>query len=148
MGRGAERGVCDRLRVDSRPVFTVESAQELLDATVRALAERMVERRAASRDLERRWRQVVIAVASNGGNMTKPEVESLRSELEQSHAEIRGLVDEIGGHGVQVKDIDRGLLDFPADRDGRVVLLCWMVGEDRIAHWHTEQDGFAGREPL
>lgn len=129
-------------------MFTVESAQELLDATVRALAEQMVKRRAASRELERRWRQVVVAVASNGGNMKKPEVEALRVEVERSHADIRKLVDEIAGHGVQVKDIDRGLLDFPATRDGEPVLLCWMVGEARIAHWHTEQDGFAGRQPL
>ena len=129
-------------------MFTPESAQQLLDATVRALAERMVKRRAVSRELERRWRQVVLAVASNGGNMTKPEVESLRAELERSHAEIRGLVDEIAGHGVQVKDVDGGLLDFPALREGQQVLLCWRVGEERIAHWHTGESGFAGRQPL
>lgn len=133
---------------DAPPLFTLQSAQELLDSTVRELALRLVRLRVASRDLERRWRRVVIAVASNGGNMRKPEVEALRAELEAIHTRLRELIDEIAGHGVQVKDADRGLLDFPADRDGRVVLLCWMVGEERIAHWHTVEDGFAGREPL
>ncbi len=129
-------------------VFTLESAQELLDSTVRPLAEELVRMRAGSLQMEKRWRDVVLAVASNGGNMRKPEVEALREELETSHARLRELLDEITGHGVQVKDLERGLLDFPAERDGQVVLLCWMVGEERIAFWHTTEAGFAGREPL
>jgi hypothetical protein len=47
-----------------------------------------------------------------------------------------------------VKDIDEGLVDFPALRHGETVLLCWMLGEDHVAHWHTIEDGFAGRRPL
>jgi hypothetical protein len=51
--------------------------------------------------------------------------------------------------GVQLKDYERGLIDFPAMRDGRVVLLCWQLGEgDRIEWWHDLEAGFAGRQPL
>ena len=130
------------------PLFTLESAQALLDSTVRALAEELVRLRAASLHLEKRWREVVLAVSSNGGNMRKPDVEGLREELESAHARLRELLDEIAGHGVQIKDPQRGLLDFPAEREGRVVLLCWMVGEERIGFWHTAEAGFAGRAPL
>ena len=50
--------------------------------------------------------------------------------------------------GVLVKDLDRGLVDFPALRDGEEVLLCWQVGEDEVAFWHGVDEGFAGRKPL
>ncbi len=50
--------------------------------------------------------------------------------------------------GVEIKDLDRGLCDFPHLRDGRVVLLCWIKGEDRIEWWHDTDAGFAGRQPL
>jgi hypothetical protein len=50
--------------------------------------------------------------------------------------------------GVHIKDIDRGLCDFPYMRNGRVVYLCWQLGEDAIAFWHDIEAGFAGREPL
>jgi hypothetical protein len=50
--------------------------------------------------------------------------------------------------GVEIKDIERGLCDFPALREGRVVYLCWVLGEDRIEWWHDLEAGFAGRQPL
>jgi hypothetical protein len=55
---------------------------------------------------------------------------------------------EIDSIGVQVKDLEEGLLDFPYVMDGKTVLLCWKLGESTIAHWHTEEEGFAGRKPL
>ncbi|MGH9803012.1 MAG: DUF2203 domain-containing protein [Blastocatellia bacterium] len=50
--------------------------------------------------------------------------------------------------GVEIKDFDKGLCDFPHWRDGRVVLLCWMKGEDSIEWWHDTDNGFSGRQPL
>ena len=76
--------------------FTLEEAQQLLDSELRALAERMVQERAKSRDLEARWRKLVIAIGSNGGNMERPEVRDLQSAVEASHAEGDELVDSIG----------------------------------------------------
>ncbi len=128
--------------------FTLEEAQRLLDTELRELAERMVAARAKSRDLESRWRKLVIAIGSNGGNMERPEVRELQAAVEASHSELNEIVGRFTAEGVQVKDMDRGLIDFPADVDGQDALLCWHVGEDRIGYWHSPEDGFAGRKPL
>ena len=132
----------------SERAFTLAEAQELLDTRVREMAERMVADRAASRQLESRWNAVVIAIGSNGGNLRRKEVAELRQELEGAHRDLRGLLAELSELGVQVKDVDRGLLDFPSVVDGQEALLCWQVGEPRIEFWHTPEDGFAGRRPL
>jgi hypothetical protein len=132
----------------SERAFTLAEAQELLDTRVRDMAERMVGDRAVSRQLESRWNAVVIAIGSNGGNLPRKEVGELREELEQSHRDLRGLLAELNELGVQVKDVDRGLLDFPSVIEGQEALLCWQVGEPRIGFWHTPEDGFDGRRPL
>jgi hypothetical protein len=129
-------------------LFTLEEAQALLDSELRAEAERMVELRARGRDLEGRWRRLVIAVGSNGGNFEKPEVRKLRAELRQAADDLTAALDVFAGHGVQVKDPDTGLIDFPAEIDGEPALLCWRVGEERIEFWHTLDGGFAGRRPI
>lgn len=58
------------------------------------------------------------------------------------------LLQQIREMGVLLKDVDRGLCDFPYMRNGRVVYLCWHLGEETIAYWHDIEAGFAGREPL
>ncbi len=55
------------------------------------------------------------------------------------------VLDEVG---VQVKSVEEGLLDFPSERDGEDVLLCWRAGEERVAFWHGVDEGFAGRKPI
>jgi hypothetical protein len=134
--------------VEQERRFTLEEAQQLLDSELRALAERMVEERARSRDLEARWRKLVIAIGSNGGNMERPEVRDLQAAVQASHAELEEIVGKFTAEGVQVKDMDRGLIDFPARVGDQDALLCWHVGEERIAFWHSPEDGFAGRKPL
>jgi hypothetical protein len=129
-------------------LFTLEEAQALLDSELRAEAERMVEVRARGRDLEGRWRRLVIAVGSNGGNFEKPAVRKLRAELRQAADDLTAALDVFAGHGVQVKDPDTGLIDFPAEIDSEPALLCWRVGEERIEFWHTLDGGFAGRRPI
>jgi len=63
--------------------------------------------------------------------------------------ELGKLTTELNAMGIQLKDYTRGLIDFPSMRDGRVVLLCWQLGEgDKIEWWHEVEDGFAGRQPL
>ena len=59
------------------------------------------------------------------------------------------VLSELEALGVQIKDFDRGLVDFPSLRDGRVILLCWQLGEgDELEWWHVVDAGFAGRTPL
>lgn len=62
--------------------------------------------------------------------------------------EIVKLLEQIAERGIQVKDPARGLVDFPHFRDGREVLLCWLLGEDDIRCWHDLESGFNGRMPL
>ena len=69
------------------------------------------------------------------------EVQALRAEAEQ-------LINEVVQRGIALKDVEQGLVDFPAVRDGRVVFLCWKQGEDEIRFWHELDTGFAGRQPL
>ena len=80
--------------------------------------------------------------------MERPEVRDLQRAVEAAHAELNEIVARFTGQGVQVKDMDRGLIDFPSEVDGQDALLCWQAGEERIAFWHSPQDGFAGRKPL
>lgn len=127
--------------------FTPEEANALL-AAVRPLTERMVEhRRELLRAMERRER-LGRAIAANGGGLRAGEL----SELEETIAsETRGLarcIEGIHELGAQVKDVDAGLVDFPARRNGEEVLLCWRLGEDEIRYWHRLEEGFAGRREL
>jgi hypothetical protein len=61
---------------------------------------------------------------------------------------MRAALIELREMEVVLRDLDRGLVDFPALRDGREIYLCWLEGEDEIAYWHDPDTGFAGREPL
>jgi hypothetical protein len=129
-------------------LFTIEEAQELLDSRVREMVEELVSERRRSRDLEHAWNAIVIAIGSNGGNYQRSEVIDLRERLQKLHEALRETLAELADMGIQVKDVDRGLIDFPAIVDGQDALLCWQVGEPRIGYWHTPEDGFAGRRPL
>lgn len=62
--------------------------------------------------------------------------------------DLREEVEWIAGEGVILRDPETGLVDFPSRREGRVVYLCWKLGEDEIAHWHEVDSGFGGRKPL
>jgi len=127
--------------------FTVEEANALL-ATVRPVVERMVEkRRELVTQLERQHELTGITKA-NGGGFNPRLPAQIDTALEEAAAGISACVEELTSLGVQVKDLDSGLVDFPAFRDGEEVLLCWQLGEDEVGWWHTLDGGFAGRRPL
>lgn len=69
-------------------------------------------------------------------------------EYVESVSHLMSLIHQIKDLGVLLKDAERGLCDFPYIKDGRVVYLCWQLGEDSIQYWHEVETGFAGREPL
>ena len=72
----------------------------------------------------------------------------VQAHIERAAAAIARAVDGIQELGAIVKDIDRGLVDFPALREGEEVLLCWQLGEEEIRYWHGADEGFAGRKEL
>jgi hypothetical protein len=72
----------------------------------------------------------------------------LEGQIDHYARTIAAGIREVVGQGIELKDIDRGLIDFPSPREGRVVYLCWRLGERRIRYWHEVDAGFAGRQPL
>lgn len=85
---------------------------------------------------------------SGGMHVNVLSVARLRAEIDKLIQQAKDAVAEIDAIGVQVKDLDTGLLDFPCMIDGEIVLLCWKMGESRIDFWHTVEAGFRGRQPL
>ena len=127
--------------------FTAEEANEAL-LEVRPLTEELVGHRRALVELQERQSAVTARIAGNGGNVEPHELEEVQEQLDEEVAGIARCVARIHEVGALVKDLDDGLVDFPATRDGRDVLLCWRLGEDEIGFWHGLDEGFSGRKPL
>jgi hypothetical protein len=127
--------------------FTPDEANAEL-ARVRPLVEQLVARRQEHVAALERQEELESKIRGNGGGMPPAELAAAAAEVDELARELASLVDEITELGVQVKDLDEGLVDFPALRHGETVLLCWKLGEDEIAYWHRVEDGFAGRRPL
>jgi hypothetical protein len=127
--------------------FTVEEANEAL-AEVRPLTEELVAHRRALVELQERQAAVTTRIAGNGGNVEPSELQEVQHRLDEEVAGIARCVARIHELGALVKDLDDGLVDFPARRGGEDVLLCWRLGEDAIEFWHGLEEGFSGRRPL
>ncbi len=128
-------------------LFTPDEANAALDE-LRPIAERMVERRRRLVGAERRQAELVARIAGNGGDLTPSDIRAAAEEVVEAAEALVECVRQIDEAGVQVKDLDEGLLDFPAKRDDADILLCWKVGEPEVAFWHSVDEGFAGRKPL
>jgi hypothetical protein len=123
-------------------MFTVDEANELLPAIV-PLLEKIKSMHASVVLLNESVKAAAAAAEFGGGGMKSG------STYVKSLYEIGKLTTEIYALGVQLKDYTRGLIDFPTMRGGRVVLLCWQLGEEeKIQWWHETEAGFAGRKPL
>jgi hypothetical protein len=128
-------------------VFTPAEANSALPE-VRAAAERLVAVRGRMRELESAQSDLVLAIGGNGGGYAANDLNAAQTELAGLAEAAVACIDRLEEVGVVVKDVDRGLVDFPADRNGEAVLLCWQVGEDEVAFWHDFTEGFAGRKPV
>jgi len=123
-------------------LFSVEEANALIPA-VRAILLRIQRSGRRMEQYQEEARHAAEGAERGGGGMADgPRYISLLIDLFSAAGELETL-------GVQLKDQSRGLIDFPSLRDGRVVLLCWQLGEgDHIEWWHEPEAGFAGRQPL
>ena len=128
-------------------MFTPAEANSAL-TEVRPVAERLVAVRKRMRELERTQRDLVTAIGGNGGGYAAGDLNEAQTELVGLADAAVACVDKLDELGVQIKDLDTGLLDFPALRDGTEVELCWQVGEEAVEHWHGIGEGFAGRKPI
>lgn len=128
--------------------FTIDEAQSLLPV-LEALLKRAIESKQAAEQVEISLSALAQRIYVAGGmRIDVGKVAKQRAEVESHNQRMRETVAEIDAIGVQVKDLDSGLLDFPFRLDDEIVLLCWRMGESAIEHWHTVEAGFKGRQPL
>lgn len=122
-------------------LFTLTEANELLPGVSASL--HTIQKLYAKIDTYRDAARSAAVASEFGGGMKGG------SEYVKALYEIGKITTELHDLGIQLKDYSRGLIDFPSMRDGRVVLLCWQLGEDeKIEWWHDLEAGFAGRQPL
>ena len=128
--------------------FTLQDAQMLLP-TLESLLRTAIQSKKLIEDVEAELQDVSHRVFLNGGTLVNViEVARRKAERERAVQRAKDAIAEIHATGVQVKDIDIGLLDFPCKVEGEIVLLCWKLGEEKITHWHSTEEGFAGRKPI
>jgi len=128
--------------------FTLDEAQALLPV-LESLLRTAISAKKLMEQVEAEQQALAHRVFLNGGTYVDV-VPLARRKAERMKAEQRAkdALAEIDSIGVQVKDLNIGLLDFPCRVDGRIVLLCWKLGEKAITHWHSTEEGFAGRKPI
>jgi hypothetical protein len=128
--------------------FTLDEAQSMLPV-VESLLKRAIESKRAAEDIESELSAVSRRIHLSGGmTVNVGKIASQRTALEQHIQRARESLAEIDQIGVQIKDLDAGLLDFPCRVEDEIVLLCWKSGETSIEHWHTMESGFKGRQPI
>jgi hypothetical protein len=120
--------------------FTVEEANTAL-TTLRPLVARMLAARQRIVDARPELWPVLEKAAGNGGS---DKASAVLADFEQVQRSVKA----IEQMGIELKDVNTGLVDFLAKRDGRDVYLCWRYDEPKVAHWHDLEAGFAGRQPL
>lgn len=128
--------------------FTLEEANALLPV-VESLLEQAIAAKEEAERLEGEVQSLRQRIFLSGGmTVDIASIARNRAEVEAQVQKAKEVLAEIDAIGVQVKDLDTGLLDFPCRIDGDLVLLCWRRGERRIEFWHTLEAGFRGRQPL
>lgn len=129
-------------------IFTLKEAESTRREIEPLLLEAMDSRRKLA-DTDEKLARIVSRIMVMGGILINTAVAAeLRSEHDQFVGQVRNALETIQATGCVVKDLDSGLLDFPARIDGQEVYLCWRLGEDRIRYWHRQDEGFSGRRPI
>ena len=127
--------------------FTPDEARTALPA-VRRHTERLVSSRADQIAAHARIAELTSAAAGNGHGLDRELLVALHEELDRVNTVLAEAMKALEEIGVVIKDLDAGLIDFPALRDGEQVFLCWQLGEQDVAWWHGLDEGFRGRKPI
>jgi hypothetical protein len=128
--------------------FTLDEAQDLVPV-LESLLRTSISAKNLIESAEAEFQALAHRIFLNGGmSLNIVQIARRKAEREKALQKIKDAMAEIDAMGVQVKDLDIGLLDFPCEVDGQVVLLCWKLGETAITHWHGVSEGFAGRKPI
>ena len=128
--------------------FTLDEAHSLL-SVLESLLRGAIAGKQLMDEVEAEMQATNHRIFLNGGTFVDI-VPIARRKAERAKAEqrVRDALAEIDSIGVQVKDLSIGLLDFPCEVEGQIILLCWKLGEKSITHWHGTNEGFAGRKPI
>jgi hypothetical protein len=128
--------------------FTLEEAEKLLPV-LESLLRAAIDGKKLIETVDAELQDLAHRVFLSGGlRVNIIHMARRKAEREKTIQRVKDALAEIDSTGVQVKDIDIGLLDFPCQVDGRTLLLCWKLGEKGITHWHSTSEGFAGRKPI
>ncbi len=128
--------------------FTLDEAQSLLPV-LESLLRTAIDGKTLIESVDAEFQEVAHRVFLNGGTFLNiVHLARRKAEREKAVQRVKDAIAEIDSIGVQVKDLDIGLLDFPCEVDGHTVLLCWKLGEKSITHWHGVSEGFAGRKRI
>lgn len=128
--------------------FTLEEAHTLLPV-LSSLLKRSMDGKGVIEEVEKELQDLRHRILLSGGLLVDiPAVARRRAERDKAFQNIKDTLAEIDSIGVQVKDLDIGLLDFPCAVGDDIVLLCWKYGEEKIEFWHGMEEGFAGRKPI
>jgi hypothetical protein len=132
----------------SKQTFTLEEAQTLLPV-LESLLRTAIDSKHLIEEVDDELQDTAHRVFLNGGMLLNVvKLARRKAEREKAVQRVKDAVAEIDATGVQVKDLDVGLLDFPCRVNGEIILLCWKLGEQGITHWHGTEEGFAGRKPI
>ncbi len=128
--------------------FTLEEAQSLLPI-LESLLKQAINGKKLIESVDAELQATAHRVFLNGGTLLNVvHLARRKAEREKAIRRVKDALAEIDATGVQVKDLDIGLLDFPCKVNGEILLLCWKLGETSITHWHGASEGFAGRKPI
>jgi hypothetical protein len=127
--------------------FTLEEAQGLVPWLQSAFdaIEPLKRQLARAKDMVQ---ELSVVMQSNGGGSTQDKLEQAQQDLQDAEDSIDEHAYAIVERGIILRSVERGLVDFPAMRDNRIVYLCWLAGETEITHWHEIDAGIAGRQRL
>jgi hypothetical protein len=132
----------------SSRTFTLDEAQDLLPV-LESLLRTAIDGKQLIESVEAEFQDLAHQVFMRGGmSLNVVHFASRKAHRDKALQRVKDAMAEIDAIGVQVKDLDIGLLDFPCEVDGQLILLCWKLGETSITHWHGISEGFAGRKPV
>ena len=126
--------------------FTLDEATALLPRLREILAE--MQEKKPQVDAIREEIVAMTKTASGNGHLVSQDVRDRQKAAQELIERLNQLGAELRELGCESKGIDEGLVDFPAEREGHTIYLCWKLGEDAITHWHELDSGFGGRQPL
>src|SRR5689334_25394683 len=128
--------------------FTLQEAQTLLPV-LESLLRTAIDGKKLIEAVDGELQELAHRVFLSGGLLVNiVQMARRKAEREKAIQRVKDAIGEIDATGVQVKDLDIGLLDFPCRVSGEIILLCWKLGEKGITHWHGTDEGFAGRKPI